>query len=113
MSFLLQYLIASCSRPTSFTVSLDCLLYSLQHWPVAFDSENPTTELFPLAGGDEVRLDTETSIVDTWRAVVALLKTGKVKSVGVTDFSTAMVDAITEATGKAPAVNQVSDTPCI
>ncbi|GAA6031876.1 hypothetical protein JCM8097_003314 [Rhodosporidiobolus ruineniae] len=92
-------------------LGLEYLDLYLIHWPVAFDSENPTSELFPKISDNEVKIDTKTSITDTWKAVVALKKTGKVKSVGVSNFSPAMIDAITEATGEAPVVNQIERHP--
>ena len=51
-------------------------------------------------------IDDSTSIVETWEAMVALPK-DKVRAVGVSNFAVAHLDAITKATGKAPAVNQV------
>ncbi|KAF8835720.1 Aldo/keto reductase, partial [Paxillus ammoniavirescens] len=47
----------------------------LVHWPAAFV---PGNGLFPLKSDGEVQLDTETSLVDTWKAMIKLLDTGKV-----------------------------------
>ena len=43
--------------------------------------------------------------------MIKLLDTGKTKAVGVSNFSPAMVDAITEATGVKPVVNQIERHP--
>jgi L-glyceraldehyde reductase len=47
--------------------------YIVIHWPVAF---TPAKELYPPHPTKEgqVSLDTETSLVDTWKAMIALPK---------------------------------------
>lgn len=74
-------------------LQLDYLDLYLIHWPVAFDSANPHKELFPIDdekvnGKKSVKLDKQTSLVDTWKAMIALKKTGKTKSIGVSNFDT-------------------------
>ena len=91
-------------------LGLDYLDLYLIHWPVSVDSDMDT--LLPVENG-KVKLDLETSLVDTWKAMVELKKTGKVKSIGVSNFSTAHVDAITKATGVPPAVNQIEAHPLL
>ena len=90
-----------------------------------------------LAGGDEVRqvgqqalvgsgergadglqrdrldLDGGPSIVDTWKAVIAVQKTGKVKSIGVSNFTVAHLEKIIGATGVIPVMNQVEAHPAL
>lgn len=48
------------------------------HWPVAFVPGRGFYPPHPTKPG-EVELDTETSLVDTWKAVIELKKTGKVR----------------------------------
>ncbi|KAL4402280.1 alditol:NADP+ 1-oxidoreductase [Malassezia pachydermatis] len=91
-------------------LGLDYLDLYLIHWPVAF--EGSFDELLPVKDGAAV-LDLKTSLVDTWKAMVALKKTGKVKSIGVSNFNPAQIDAITKATGVAPAVNQIEAHPLL
>ena len=80
------------------------------HWPVAFppggdfEPEDPERP-------DWVKLDLETSLVDTWKAVIELKKTGKVKAIGVSNFSIAHIKGIAEATGVWPVANQVELHP--
>ncbi|BGP33674.1 hypothetical protein JCM10296v2_005478 [Rhodotorula toruloides] len=84
----------------------------LIHWPVAFPAEgDPHQNLFPKANDNEVKIDDSVSLVDTWKAMIKLLDTGKVRSIGVSNFSPEMVDAITEATGVKPVVNQIERHP--
>lgn len=52
---------------------------------------NQAQNLFPAgeAKGDvkQVKLDLETTLVDTWKAMIELKETGKVKHIGVSNFS--------------------------
>jgi L-glyceraldehyde reductase len=77
-------------------LDLDYLDLYLIHWPVAFPPVGDvTSNLFPKAdainGVDQVALDLDVSLVDTWKAMIKLLDTNKVKSIGVSNFSTAAV----------------------
>lgn len=58
-------------------------------------------------------IDDSIKLVDTWKAVVALKKTGKAKSVGVSNFSTDLVDLVEQASGERPAVNQIEAHPLL
>lgn len=61
----------------------------LIHWP------NPSVDKF----------------VDTWKALVDLRDSGTVRSIGVSNFTPAHLERIIDATGVAPAVNQVELHP--
>ncbi|GAA5842531.1 hypothetical protein JCM3766R1_002619 [Sporobolomyces carnicolor] len=94
-------------------LGLDYLDLYLIHWPVPFVPEGDLAKnLFPKEN-DECKIDTETSIIDTWKAMIKLLDTKKVKSIGVSNFNAEHVDAITKATGVAPAVNQIERHPLL
>jgi L-glyceraldehyde reductase len=77
----------------------------LMHWPVAFARGRGKS--------DQVEIDTDTSLVDTWKAMLALRGTGKVKAVGVSNFTIQHLEAIVKATGERPAVNQVEAHPLL
>ncbi len=84
----------------------------LIHWPVAFvpgRGLSPTREDKP----DQVEIDTETSVLDTWKAMLALRSTGKVRAVGVSNFTVPMLEAIIKATGERPAANQIEAHPLL
>jgi diketogulonate reductase-like aldo/keto reductase len=49
--------------------------------------------------------------VDTWRAMIALREQGLVRSIGVSNFTTAHLTRIIDETGVVPAVNQVELHP--
>ncbi|GAB2902668.1 aldo/keto reductase [Neomicrococcus lactis] len=49
--------------------------------------------------------------VDTWKALVELQKQGRVKSIGVSNFSTQALDEIVAETGVSPVIHQVETHP--
>jgi 2,5-diketo-D-gluconate reductase A len=49
--------------------------------------------------------------LDTWKALVDLQKQGRVKSIGVSNFTINALQEITEATGVVPAIHQVETHP--
>lgn len=94
-------------------LKLDYLDLYLIHWPVAFPLVGQVGDtLFPKSADkpDEVQLDNGVSLVDTWKAMIALPKS-KAKNVGVSNFTVEHLEAIIEATGVVPAVNQIERHP--
>jgi diketogulonate reductase-like aldo/keto reductase len=49
----------------------------------------------------------------TWRAFVAARDEGLTRAIGVSNYSVAQIDALTEATGVTPAVNQIPYSPAL
>jgi len=49
--------------------------------------------------------------VDTWRAMIKLRQEGRVRSIGVSNFTEAHLQRLIDETGEAPAVNQVEMHP--
>jgi diketogulonate reductase-like aldo/keto reductase len=47
----------------------------------------------------------------TWRAFINALDQGRARAIGVSNYSTAQVDQLTAATGRAPALNQIPWSP--
>ncbi|MGC5170554.1 aldo/keto reductase [Microbacterium sp. DT81.1] len=70
-------------------LGLDRIDLSLIHWP------NPRVDKY----------------VDTWRAMIELRKRGSLRSIGVSNFTEAMLTRLIDETGVAPAVNQVELHP--
>ncbi len=52
-------------------------------------------------------------LVSTWRAFIDARDEGVARDIGVSNFSLTQVDALTEATGVTPAVNQISWSPLL
>jgi len=50
---------------------------------------------------------------EMWRVFVEARETGLAKEIGVSNFDAALIDEITEATGVAPAVNQIEWSPLL
>jgi 2,5-diketo-D-gluconate reductase A len=49
--------------------------------------------------------------VDSWRALIRLQEEGRVRSIGVSNFSGVEIDRVSDATGAIPAVNQIELHP--
>lgn len=58
-------------------------------------------------------LDLNTTLAQTWQALVDLKKAGKVKSIGVSNFIPSHIEGIIKATGVVPAVNQIEAHPLL
>nr|GAT56144.1 predicted protein [Mycena chlorophos] len=93
-------------------LGIDYLDLYLIHWPVAFPPGNGLFPPSPTNPESEVALDTTTSLVDTWKAMIALPKS-KVKNIGVSNCTIAHLEGIINATGVVPVVNQVEAHPLL
>ena len=70
---------------------LDVLDLFLVHWPMA---DSPGIDL-----------------VDTWRTMIEILESGRVRAIGVSNFQAGHLRTIIKATGVTPAVNQIELHP--
>jgi 2,5-diketo-D-gluconate reductase A len=70
-------------------LGLDAVDLYLMHWPV------PSQDLY----------------VDAWKAMIALREAGKARSIGVSNFLPEHLDAIIDATGVTPVLNQIELHP--
>lgn len=61
------------------------------HWPVAFPR---STERFPVDPKTEQIAVIDVPIIDTWRAMEELVKKGKARSIGVSNFTQAKMEAL-------------------
>lgn len=111
--------------PIAFQKSLENLnltyvdLY-LMHNPVAYQRISKTTNSTPTSFDDIVNFPTnekgktptfDIDYLDTWKAMEELVKSGKVRSIGVSNFNSEQMNRIkTEATIP-PAANQVECHP--
>lgn len=89
---------------------LDTSNFNQIHWPVAF-SRVDETERFP------INLDTygvdviNVPLTETWKAMEALVKKGKVKSIGVSNFIVPKIEEVWNAAEIKTVVNQVELHP--
>lgn len=93
-------------------LGVDYLDLYLVHWPVAFQ---PGGELIPPhpTKANEAHLDVKTTLVETWEAMIALKKTGKVRDIGVSNFTIEHIKGITKNGLEMPAVNQIEMHPLL
>ncbi|KAK9454722.1 aldo/keto reductase [Dipodascopsis uninucleata] len=106
-------------RPSSVREALEQTLSDLQldyldlyliHWPVAF-VPGAKGDLFPKDPvTDEFLLD-DTPIIDTWREMEALVAEGKIKSIGVSNFTIERLQKLLDESKIPPAVNQIEAHP--
>ncbi|KAJ6602162.1 aldo/keto reductase [Mycena sp. CBHHK59/15] len=74
----------------------------LLHWPIAFRSVGK------VLGPDE-----HPTFVETWKEMEKLLETGKVKTIGVSNFSIKTLAELLPHCSVVPATNQVELHPCL
>ncbi|KAL4810818.1 NADP-dependent oxidoreductase domain-containing protein [Aspergillus unguis] len=88
-------------------LGLDYVDLLLMHWPVAFKRG---AEQFPKTdkGGPDV---VDTDYLDTYQAMEKLISTGKVKAIGVSNFSQAEMQRLLENATVPPAVHQLEGHP--
>jgi alcohol dehydrogenase (NADP+) len=87
-------------------LGLDYVDLYLMHWPSAF---KPGDELMPKVDGKMQTADI--SYVDTYKAMEKLLKTGKTKAIGVSNFSKAELEHLLKETSVVPAAHQLELHP--
>lgn len=88
-------------------LGLDYVDLYLMHWPVT---------LSPDTGAEYGKEDRKTHVqgwdfCDTWREMEKLLATGKVRAIGVANFSTTNLEKLLKTTKTVPAVNQTEIQP--
>lgn len=88
----------------------DYLDLYLIHWPVPLNPKgnHPAFPTLPDGKRDVVHA---WKLADTWKQMEALLKAGKVKSIGVSNFSQAKLEEILPTAEITPAVNQLELHP--
>ncbi|CEN60812.1 Putative NADP() coupled glycerol dehydrogenase (Eurofung) [Aspergillus calidoustus] len=91
-------------------LNLDYVDLYLMHWPVTLDP-SPNDENY----GKEDRTVHAVGwdFRDTWREMEKLLSTGKVKAIGVANFSTVNLTKLLETAKVVPAVNQTEIQPLL
>lgn len=98
--------VEECLDDTLAKLGTDYLDLYLIHWPVPM---NPSGNhpVFPTRPDGTRDRDEAWDIRDTWKGMEEVLKKGKVKSIGISNFSEMMVEKILTTANVIPAVNQL------
>ncbi|XP_029951953.1 aldo-keto reductase family 1 member B1 [Salarias fasciatus] len=96
-----------CLSRSLSALQLDYLDLYLIHFPVGLKKSGD--ELFPTKDGEVLTSDVD--YVDVWRGMEALQASGKVKSIGVSNFSILQLQRLLALCRVPPAVNQVELHP--
>ncbi|KAK2894562.1 hypothetical protein Q8A67_011791 [Cirrhinus molitorella] len=96
-----------CLNKSLSDLQLDYLDLYLIHFPVGLKKMGD--ELFPEKDGKV--LTTDIDYVDVWKGMEALQATGKVKSIGVSNFTIEQLERLLSVAKIPPAVNQVEIHP--
>lgn len=81
-------------------LQVECVDLYLMHWPSPFARSE---KLMPK--GDDGKIKTgDTDYVDTWKAMEKLVKSGKAKAIGISNFSKAELERLLS---EATVVNEV------
>ncbi|XP_034735695.1 aldo-keto reductase family 1 member B1 [Etheostoma cragini] len=96
-----------CLNKSLQDLQLDYLDLYLVHFPVGLKKMGD--DLFPEKGGKMLTCDID--YVDVWRGMEALQASGKVKSIGVSNFSILQLERLLALCRVPPAVNQIELHP--
>ncbi|KAF7362165.1 Aldo-keto reductase [Mycena venus] len=83
----------------------------LLHWPQASMGDVDFSQIN--APNMALRPDEHPTFVETWMEIEKLLETGKVKSIGVSNFSIKTLEELLSQCSVVPATNQVELHPCL
>ncbi|KAF2834167.1 Aldo/keto reductase [Patellaria atrata CBS 101060] len=92
------------------SLGVDYLDLFLMHWPVPMNP-NGNHDRFPTLPDGKRDLDHSTTHVETWKRMEKLLSTGKVKAIGVANYSKPYLEELLAKANVIPAVNQIENHP--
>ncbi|CAK7220015.1 hypothetical protein SBRCBS47491_004046 [Sporothrix bragantina] len=88
----------------------DYLDLYLIHWPVAFRHVDDKTR-FPVNPETEQIDVIDVPIADTWKALEAVVRKGKIRTIGVSNFTREAIEELWKTAEIRPAVNQIEAHP--
>lgn len=86
-------------------------LPSQMHWPVSFKKQASMKDRFPISPVDGGIYVTDVPALDTWKAMEALVKKGKIRSIGVSNFTRERIENINKTAEIKVACNQIEAHP--
>ena len=93
-------------------LGLDYVDLYLMHWPLAMNP-NGNHEKFPKLPDGSRDLIRDRSHVDTYKNMEKLLSAGKVKAIGVCNYSRKYLEELLSSVNVVPAVNQIENHPLL
>ncbi|GAA5995279.1 uncharacterized protein JCM10292_005074 [Rhodotorula paludigena] len=102
--------VEACLDETLASLGVDYLDLYLIHWPVRLVS-NESSKLLPVNPDGSRAVDRDWDMSKTWASMEKLLRTGKVKAIGVSNWSIPYLEKLKEKWTVVPAVNQVELHP--
>ncbi|TFY81272.1 hypothetical protein EWM64_g2738 [Hericium alpestre] len=102
--------VEECLDMTLAALGTDYLDLYLMHWPIPLNP-NGSHPLIPLRPDGKRDIDDAWDIKDTWKQLEALLKKGKVRAIGVSNFSQKTLEAFLPYVEITPAVDQLELHP--
>lgn len=91
-------------------LQLDYLDLYLVHWPAVFKSVG-SADYFPLDPATGVVAHDDIPLKETWEAMEKLVESGKVRSIGVSNFNIRRLEELLSFAKIKPAVNQIEAHP--
>ncbi|KIJ11693.1 hypothetical protein PAXINDRAFT_137693 [Paxillus involutus ATCC 200175] len=98
--------VEECLDQTLANLGTDYLDLYLIHWPVAMNA-NGNHPVFPTRPNGNRDIDESRELKDTWKDMEAMVKKGKVKSIGASNFSQMMLEKVLPTAEIVPTVNQL------
>ncbi|KAJ8125689.1 hypothetical protein O1611_g7949 [Lasiodiplodia mahajangana] len=83
----------------------------LIHWPVSFKKGSGFKDLWPVDPDTGAIHVIDVPDAETWRAMESLVKKGKVRSIGVSNFTRERIESLLKTAEIMPAVNQIEAHP--
>ncbi|OJJ31173.1 hypothetical protein ASPWEDRAFT_45133 [Aspergillus wentii DTO 134E9] len=93
-------------------LGLDYVDLYLMHWPLAMNA-NGNHPLFPKLADGSRDIDHSRSHIDTWKDMEKLPATGKVRAIGVSNYSVKYFEELLPHVTVVPAVNQIENHPSL
>ncbi|XP_053668611.1 1,5-anhydro-D-fructose reductase-like [Anopheles marshallii] len=94
-------------------LGLDYIDLYLVHWPTGWKFSGWTADDFLPMNANGKTIDSDVDYLDTWKAMEKLAKSGKVKSIGVSNFNSEQLTRLLANCEIKPVTNQVECNPGI